>query len=107
MSRRFPDSLLAPALRPATIYDARGDPAVELYIERDAFPWVFAADLPATASAVAAASRRPITAAALEEKSPAAAWKALPCWYLVATADRTLDPKRAACHGRPGFRPDV
>ncbi len=89
---RFPDSLLASALRPATFCDARGDPAVELSIERELFPRVYAADLPATVSAVAAASQRPIAAAALEEKSPSAAWKGLPCWYLVATADRVIDP---------------
>lgn len=92
VSRRFPDSLLAPALRPATFPDANRNPAVELYIDRDAFPRVFAADLPTAVAAAAAATQRPISAAALEEESPAAAWRRLPCWYVVATADRVIDP---------------
>ncbi|MFZ1995675.1 MAG: alpha/beta hydrolase [Solirubrobacteraceae bacterium] len=92
VSRRFPDSLLAPALRPATFLDADGKPAVELYIERDVFPRVFAADLPAPVAAAAAATQRPIAATAFEETSPTAAWKRLPCWYVIATADRVITP---------------
>jgi len=40
-----------------------------------------------------AAAQRPVTAAALEEKAGAAAWGTLPCWYLVATADRAVHPE--------------
>src|SRR6202011_6025040 len=65
---------------------------VELYIDRDAFPRVFDADLSAKVDAVAAATQRPIAAAALEERASAAAWKTLQCWYVVATADRVIHP---------------
>ena len=34
-----------------------------------------------------------ITAAAFEEKSPAAAWKTTPSWYIVATADQVIPPE--------------
>jgi len=89
VSAKFPGSFLAPALRPAICPDERGEPVVELYIEREAFPEVFA-DLPPAVAAVAAATQRPIATAALEAKMPRAAWKTLPCWYVVAVADRII-----------------
>jgi pimeloyl-ACP methyl ester carboxylesterase len=81
------------ALRPGTFPDVNDDPGVELYIDRAAFPQVFAADLPYRAAAVAAAVQRPITAAAFEEKSPSAAWKTTPSWYVIATADQLIPPE--------------
>jgi pimeloyl-ACP methyl ester carboxylesterase len=90
---RFPGSQLLPALRPTALRSASTDPGVELYIDRDAFHKVFAADLPYREATVAAAAQRPITAAAFEEKSPAAAWKTTPCWYVIATADRVIPPE--------------
>jgi len=93
MCRRFPGSQLMPALRPASFPGRNGDPAVELYIDRDAFPRVFAADLPHRAAAAAAAAQRPVTAAAFEEKALSAAWKTAPCWYLIATDDQLIPPE--------------
>jgi len=90
---RFPGSQLMPALRPATFPGVDGDPAIELYIDREAYPRVFAADLPCRSATAAAAAQRPITAAAIEEKSPAAAWKTIPSWYIVATADQVIPPE--------------
>ncbi len=92
VSRRFPDSLLPAALRPAVFSNGDGEPGVELYIDRDAFPQVFAADLPTAVAAVAAGTQRPILAAAFEESASAAAWRALQCWYVLATADRVIHP---------------
>jgi pimeloyl-ACP methyl ester carboxylesterase len=92
VSARFPESPLVAALRPAVCSDGDGGSIVELYIDRDAFPAVFAADLSAPVAAVAAATQRPIAAAALEERASAAAWKTLQCWYVVATADRVIHP---------------
>ncbi len=92
VSTRFPESLLTAALRPAVCSDGDDRSIVELYIDRDAFPRVFAADLLAKVAAVAAATQRPIAAAALEERASAAAWKTLQCWYVVATADQVIHP---------------
>jgi pimeloyl-ACP methyl ester carboxylesterase len=92
VSARFPDSLLTAALRPTVCLDADGEPTVELYIDRSAFPRVFAADLPADVAAVAAATQRPIASVALEERASAPAWKTLPSWYVVASADRVIHP---------------
>jgi pimeloyl-ACP methyl ester carboxylesterase len=91
ISGRFPGSQLLPALRPASLPGA--SQVVELYIDRDAFPRVFAADLPYGAAVTAAAAQRPIAAAAFEEKSPAPAWKTMPCWYVIATADQVIPPE--------------
>src|SRR5258708_27814654 len=75
---RFPGSQLLQALRPAAFPDANGRPGAELYLDRDAFPQVFAAHLPYRPSAAVAAAQRPITAAAFEEKSRTAPWKTTP-----------------------------
>jgi pimeloyl-ACP methyl ester carboxylesterase len=89
---RFPASRLHPALRPATYRTGSGRLAVELYLRADAFADVFAADLPLATTSVGALAQRPIAAAALEEPAPAAAWRTLPSWYVVATADRAIHP---------------
>jgi pimeloyl-ACP methyl ester carboxylesterase len=98
-------SQLMSVLRPATFPGVNGDPAIELSIDREAYPRVFAADLPHQSAAAAAAAQRPITAAAFEEKSPAATWKTTPSWYIVATADQLIPPegqqfmaRRASAH---------
>ena len=90
MTGRFSGSQLLPVLRPVTSVSATGDPAVELYIDREAFAGVFAADLPGRVAAAAAAAQRPITAAAFEEKAQVAAWKTIPSWYVIAAADRMI-----------------
>jgi pimeloyl-ACP methyl ester carboxylesterase len=101
---RFAASGLPAALRPATYRNAGGRLAVELYLTADAFPDVLAADVPAAVTHVCALAQRPIAAAALEEPAPAAAWRSVPSWYVVAAADRAVAPdaqrfmaRRAAC----------
>ncbi len=71
---------------------AREEEAVELYLKDDQFPAVFGADLPERLTSVAAVAQRPIAAVAFEESSPAASWKSLPSWYVVATADQAIHP---------------
>ena len=83
---RFPDSALGPALRPATYPRPPEPPGVELYLKPEAYAPV-SGDAPARAAA-----QRPIAAAALEERAPAAAWHTLPSWYVVAAEDRMLHP---------------
>lgn len=65
---------------------------MDLYLKTDHFAAVFAADLPEHVTSVAAVSQRPVAAAAFAESSPAAAWKTLPSWYVVATADQAIHP---------------
>jgi pimeloyl-ACP methyl ester carboxylesterase len=87
---RFPGSQLLAALRPGTFSDGSGDPCVELHIDHEMFPPLFAADLPRRTAAAAAAAQRPIAATAFAEKASAAAWKTTPSWYVIATDDMII-----------------
>jgi pimeloyl-ACP methyl ester carboxylesterase len=86
---RSADSVLPAALRPAQYPDGPdGATAVELSIDPAQFHAAFAADLPASVTAVLGVSQRPIAVAAFEEKTGVPAWRALPSWAVVATADK-------------------
>jgi pimeloyl-ACP methyl ester carboxylesterase len=69
-----------------------GGPEGELYIRREQFPQVYAADLPALARNVMSVAQRPIACSALTSRSGPPAWASKPSWYAVATADRMLNP---------------
>ena len=90
---RFPLSPLVSNLKQWTYPVADGDPAVEVTIAADAFPSVFAADVPADVTKVLAVAQRPLAAAAFEETASAAAWKTKPSWALVAGADSAINPE--------------
>ena len=64
----------------------------DLYIKQNVYPEAFANDLPDSKAAVLAATQRPLAASASSEPSGPPAWKTIPSWYLVATADRVLPP---------------
>jgi len=86
---RSKDSALGPALRQARYPTGQGSAtAVELTIDPASFREVAAADLPAEEAAVLGAAQRPIADAANVEKSGPPAWKSLPAWAVVATADK-------------------
>lgn len=83
------DSALGPALVQARFPTGVGDEtAVELYVDPEQFPAVFAGDLPEAQAHAFAASQRPIAASAFDERSGAPAWKHLPTWSVVATGDK-------------------
>ncbi|MEU2338133.1 alpha/beta hydrolase [Streptomyces sp. NPDC006654] len=90
---RFPLSPLVSNLKQWTYPVADGDPAVEVTIAADAFPAVFAADVPADVTKVLAVAQRPLAVAAFEETASAAAWKTKPSWALVAGADTAINPE--------------
>jgi pimeloyl-ACP methyl ester carboxylesterase len=90
---RFPLSPLVSNLKEWTYPVPGGDPAVEVTIAEDAFPSVFAADVPAGVTKILAASQRPLAAAAFEETAAAAAWKTKPSWALIAGADQAINPE--------------
>lgn len=89
---RFPLSSLVSNLKQWTYPVPGGEPAVEVTIAEDAFPAVFAADLPADVTKVLAAAQRPLAAAAFEETAAAAAWQTKPSWALIAAADEAINP---------------
>ncbi|MET9014087.1 alpha/beta hydrolase [Streptomyces olivaceoviridis] len=90
---RFPLSPLVSNLKQWTYPVPGGKPAVEVTIAEDAFPSVFAADVPAEVTKILAAAQRPLAAAAFEETASAAAWKTKPSWALVAGADNAINPE--------------
>ncbi|MFI5642831.1 alpha/beta fold hydrolase [Streptomyces goshikiensis] len=90
---RFPASPLVSNLKQWTYPVEGGDPAVEVTIAEDAFPSVFAADVPAEVTKVLAAAQRPLAVTAFEETATAAAWKTKPSWALVAGADNAINPE--------------
>ncbi len=78
---------------------------VDLYIKPDLVPGCFATGLPASQAAVIAATQRPLTASAFTEPSGPPAWKTIPSWAVIGTADLVIPPaeltfmaKRAGAH---------
>lgn len=70
-----------------------GEPfASPAYIERDAFPWVFAADLNPKHAADLNAGQQPASPAILVSESGPAAWHDLPSWYAISGRDLVIDP---------------
>ena len=88
-----PDSALA--VDPTTVFDAVGrtdkSGTVDLYIKQALFPGIFAKGVSKQKAAVLAAGQRPLTLAALSETSTGTpAWKTIPSWDVVGTADRVI-----------------
>jgi len=95
---------------PADIFDPvpyPGGPAgdVDLYIKPSLVPGCFATGLPARQAAVIAAIQRPLPASAFTEPSGPPAWKTIPSWAVLGTADWVIPPaeltfmaKRAGAH---------
>lgn len=87
LSGRFPGSTLGGALAAPV---ALADGGVDLYIDQARFHQQFAQDLPEAQAAVMAATQRPVAEAALNEPAQAAAWKALPSWFIYGDGDRNI-----------------
>src|SRR4051812_21226308 len=88
---QFGETPLVGAVRPSQYPLAGGETAVELTIAPELYREAFAADLPEDAIRVLAVSQRPF-AAIFEDRAQAAAWKTLPSWAVVATADNAIPP---------------
>ena len=89
MADRFPGGTLGPALAAPV---SRSDGGKDLYIQQDKFNAQFAADVPASAAKLLAATQRPISEAALGERSGAPAWKSVPSWHIYGDADKNIPP---------------
>lgn len=91
LHRRFPDADAVPFLQYDT-YPAEGETHREVSIAIDEFPFLAALGIPSDEAAVLAVTQRPLAAAVLAERANAAAWKTLPTWGVVASADRVVNP---------------
>ena len=86
---RSQDSVLTTAVLPKQFPTGEGsETAVEFIIDPARFREVFTADLSEVDSAVYGLSQRPIAESALGDKTGHPAWKDLPVWSAVGTADK-------------------
>ncbi|MEU5347764.1 alpha/beta hydrolase, partial [Streptomyces sp. NPDC020766] len=69
-----------------------GDPGLDGYIDPAKFREVFAGDLPRSETRLMAAAQRPGSVGGLAGKSGVPAWKSLPSWYVIPTADKVIPP---------------
>ena len=109
LSGARPGSCLAVA-NPATVFNFMPFPGapkgvVDAYVKPSVFPGCFANGLPASEGAVLAATQRPLATSVLTDKSGVPAWKTIPSWAVVGTADHVIPPaeqlfmaKRAGAH---------
>jgi pimeloyl-ACP methyl ester carboxylesterase len=65
---------------------------VDLYVKQSLFPDAFANDLSPKRGAILASTQRPLAFSAAGTPSGPPAWKAIPSWYLVGTADHVIPP---------------
>jgi len=91
MSAKFPGGELGTVLDPRP-YAVSGDSGTDVYIQRDRYHAAFCADVDEETAALMAASQRPITQSALEDKATKAAWKTIPSWSLVTNQDLAIPP---------------
>lgn len=90
---QFPGTQITPAAldeRPYPLAD--GGQGVDLYLKKEIFREAFAGDLPRRTTDLMQATQRPFSVAAFTEPSAEPAWKTIPSWYLVATADHAIPP---------------
>ena len=88
---RYPSDL-AKALVP--------DAAGFVYIDVAKYHDVFAGDLPAQQTRAMAVAQKPIFGAIFGQSVPAAAWRTIPSWYLVAQQDRSINPELERFYAR-------
>ncbi|TBR39389.1 alpha/beta hydrolase [Dyella terrae] len=93
LSGKFPGSTLGPTLSPPV---PLADGGKDLYILQDKFPAQFAADVPVAQASLMAVAQRPVTEAALNEKSGQAGWKQIPSWHIYGSADKNIPPAAMA-----------
>jgi pimeloyl-ACP methyl ester carboxylesterase len=82
------DSILGSVQVPRHYPSGNGGDAVEFTIDPAGFRKAFAADLPEEQTEVMAATQRPVAEAAFSESNGPPAWKNVPSWAVVATADK-------------------
>ncbi|PRD40461.1 alpha/beta hydrolase [Phyllobacterium phragmitis] len=87
LASKFPGGTLGEALAPPV---KLSDGGVDLYIDQAKFHDQFAHDVPAETAVLMAAGQRPITEAALTEKSGEPAWKTLPSYFVYGDGDKNI-----------------
>ncbi|WP_345518773.1 alpha/beta hydrolase [Nocardioides conyzicola] len=91
-----PGSSLAVA-DPTTVFTfapiPQGGGNVDLFVKQDLFPSIFAGGVGHRKAAVLASGQRPLAASALDEPlTTAPAWRSIPSWVLIGSADKVIPP---------------
>ncbi|WP_043724396.1 alpha/beta fold hydrolase [Nocardia asiatica] len=122
LTDKFPGSTLGPTTRPAAYPLPDGGTGTELYIRPEEFHQQFAADVPAATAELMAATQRPVALDALQQPATATAWRTIPSFALVTSADKNIPAQAqrfmaeragavtvevAASHAVSVSRPDV
>jgi pimeloyl-ACP methyl ester carboxylesterase len=76
----------------AQTYPGAPKGAVDVYIKQNVFPSCMANGLPVGQARVLAATQRPLTSLALTRKSGRPAWRTIPSWAVIGTADHAIPP---------------
>jgi pimeloyl-ACP methyl ester carboxylesterase len=93
LAQQYPGTLVTDDALDARPYPLpNGEHGVDLYLKSSIFRAAFAGDLPKRTTTAMQASQRPLSLAAFTEPSAEPAWKTIPSWYLLATADQTIPP---------------
>ena len=106
-----PGSTLDPtsSVVPVPIRNASGQVVnADVYVKPAQFPAIFAGGISPQKAAVLAAGQRPLAASALSEAFVGVpAWKTIPSWDLIGTADKLLDWPTAAARYREEWLPSA
>jgi pimeloyl-ACP methyl ester carboxylesterase len=84
--------VLPPANVTVQPYPGAPKGAVDVYIKQSVFPSCMANGLPASEASELAATQRPLTSLALTQPSGVPAWKTIPSWAVIGTADHAIPP---------------
>jgi pimeloyl-ACP methyl ester carboxylesterase len=89
------DSHIVPPGNPGANLTPRGLPPFpptdfDLYINPDSFRDIFAADVSADQTSIMAVTQRPATVSAFADKSGPPAWKSIPAWAILGSADHAV-----------------
>ena len=77
---------------PAGAAQIRPDTEGFLWIDTDGFYKAFVADATPTEAAIMAAVQKPLSVASFTDVSGPVAWKKLPSWFLISSADQMIPP---------------
>jgi hypothetical protein len=93
INARYPDVPLAAAQRTFTYTNERGEQATDTFVQRQSFHGAVCADLPADVADMLARTQRPASLDAFTTAvTGTPAWKTLPSWAIVTTADQAIHP---------------
>jgi pimeloyl-ACP methyl ester carboxylesterase len=87
-----PGSCAVPANLNLVPYPGAPEGTADAYVKQSVFPSCFANGLPASEANVLAVTQRPLSTIALTEKSGIPAWKTIPSWAVIGTADHAIPP---------------